>query len=299
MSDISLHKKIKVLSFLLLIPAIIFILWSFITPDEAITGLGVLLLALSITLFSASYSIVNSNNDRLRKIAGLSVYICPVLILVSPFMYSNADVTVAVFLSLIPFFLIVLTSIQLFLYDEPDSLRSTSVLLIFIVISIIVKRYHLPFSSIPFTLGISWFCIGNIMFTVRCLFISGKNRYFRYLTLFANSLIFFSLLAFLFKVQHWPVANIFIIISTFMMVIGTIIVMVILPFSGYIDWSTVHKKIIKRILVPWAFIFFIFLFRYLVPGGWNSFWGTSQVKTFPAFGMVDYQVEERIITEKE
>jgi hypothetical protein len=298
MPDISLHKKIKVLSFILLIPATFFLIWSIISPDEAITGLGVLLLALPITLFSASYSIKNNNNNRLRKIAGLSVYICPVLILVLPFIYSNADITVAVFLSLIPFFLIVLTSIQLFLYDEPDSLRSTSVLLIFIVISIIGKKFHLPYSSIPFTLGISWFCIGNIMFAVRCLFISGNNQYFRYLTLFANSLIFFSLLAFLFKVQHWPVANIFLIISTFMMVIGTIIVMIILPFSGYIDWSTVHKKILRRILVPWAFIFFIFLFKYLIPEGWNAFWGTSQVKMLPGFGMVDYHVEERINSEK-
>jgi hypothetical protein len=298
MPDKSLYQKIKVLSFLLLIPAIILILWSFITPDEVITGLGVILLALPITLFSASYSIVNSNNNRLRKIAGLSVYICPVLILVSPFIYSNADITLSVFLSLIPFLLIVLTSIQLFLYDAPESLRSTSVLLILIIISIIGKKFHLPYSSIPFTIGISWFCIGNIMFAVRCLFISGNNRYFRYLTLFANSLIFFSLLAFLFKVQHWPVANIFIIISTFMMVIGTIIVMIILPFSGYIDWSTVHKKILKRILVPWAFIFFIFLFKYLIPEGWNAFWGTSQVKMLPGFGMVDYHLEERIIPEK-
>jgi hypothetical protein len=75
-------------------------------------------------------------------------------------------------------------------------------------------------------------------------------------------------------------------------------VMIILPFSGYIDWSTVHKKILKRILVPWAFIFFIFLFKYLIPEGWNAFWGTSQVKTLPGFGMVDYHVEERITTEK-
>jgi hypothetical protein len=297
MYERSIHKRITVISALLLIPAFGFLVWSFINPDEAILGLGVILLTLPITLFSGSYSIVNDNKNWLRRTARLSLYFCPILILALPFIYSQAEVNTAVILSLIPYLLIVITSIQLFIYDEPGSLRSTLILLLFIIISIIAKKFQLPYSSIPFTLGISWFCIGTMMFTVRCLYLSGTNKYFEYMTLFANSLIFFSLLGFLFKIQHWPVGNLFMNIANFLMVIGTIIVLVILPFSGYIDWNTVHKKILRRILLPWAFIFFMFLFKFLIPESWNAFWGTSQSKQSPAFGMTDYKVEERILPE--
>jgi hypothetical protein len=181
------------------------------------------------------------------------------------------------------------------LYTDAESMTGSIVLLSLIILAIIFKRLHL-FGSGPFlTLISSFFSIVSFMFGIRCLYLAEKNSYFKYLSYFGSLFVSISFTGLLFKLMHWPTAGILLYFTSFSVVIGTIIVLFTLPSSGYIDWQSLHKKVLRRILIPWSLIFALFIINFLFPGLSNAIWSRSQNQKAETthFEMIDYNIEQK------
>jgi cytochrome c biogenesis protein CcdA len=100
-----------------------------------------------------------------------------------------------------------------------------------------------------------------------------------------------SFLGLLCKLQRWPGGDALLKTGEISLVLLTIFVLLVLPSTGFIDWLPLHKKILKRLLLSWALIFFLFLVRYLLPEANRLLWNSEKNVTLYGFEMKDYEPE--------
>ena len=157
--------------------------------------------------------------------------------------------------------------IYLFILREPAELTGVLVLLVFIVISVVLQRFKISFSAIE-DLFLPGFILltatGLYMFGLRCLFIVEKNSYLKTTSFIACTLTAFGSFLFLLEMQgdKVDVLELIYFVPAFLM---TLIVLLSLPISGYINWSSQHKLILKKIVISCFFFLFIFSFRFVYP----------------------------------
>jgi len=294
--DQSLHKRIVIISFVSAIFGIVGYVVNLFVESDPLLAASIGILYFSFVISFSSFAIINSEKKWIRKVAKYSLIFYPVILVICvPILMKFNDVSLILGLCLIPLILTIFALMHLFLFDNAISLTGSIFLLFFVLIGIICKRYRLPYNEIPLTLSMCWISIGIFMYGIRCLYVAEKNAYFKYLSFFGCCLIAITFTTLLFKTMHWPIGSILLNISNILMTLGTIVVLVTLPYSGYIDWPVFHKKILRRLLIPWAFIFLLFIFRYLVPEVWTIIWSTGQTaeKHKPNFGMSDYQIQNK------
>lgn len=296
----TLHYKFSIISIILLVLGLISLSHSIITGINETLAPFVFFASASIVTFLSSYLINNKHKTWVRTLYKYSWFVYLLLVLVVALMLNLNSIFLIISTSLILLILVVPAIAKLFLNNDAIAIKSLVILLLLVILSIISKRYRLPFSHVFFTLSVCWFAIGMYMFGIRCLYIIKGNKYLRKLSFFVCLLVTFTFLGLLFKLMHWPIAGLLLLISTVLMLGVTLIVLFTIPNSNYIDWSVFHKKILKKLLYPWIFIFFLFLFKFLVPEVWDVLW--TPEKTFknkpPAFGMIDYEIEHKNRAEK-
>jgi hypothetical protein len=292
----SLHKTIKLITLIVAIGALAGVGTGliFFPGNINIVIFCFLIIVYSLLAFLISYTLVHPEKIMIRKAAKYSLVYFPVLLFITvPVLLTQGNMLLIVMTVLILSAFSILALMHIFLYTDAKALTGTIILLVIIIIGLVLKRYRLPFSGVFFSVSLIFFNIGSYIFGIRCLFLAEKNSYFKYLSFLGSWFITISFSGLLFKLMHWPGANPLIDITNFSMVIGTIAVLITLPSSDYIDWPSLHKKILLRILLPWSFIFVMFIMRFLLPEVNSVIWKEDAKKTPPSFEMFDYSIESK------
>ena len=207
-------------------------------------------------------------------------------------MALEVSVLITILIIAILLVITILALMHIFLFTDAGSLTSTILLLLLITLGFVFKHFHLPFSSNITTVGLTLLFLGIYIYGIRCLFLAGKNSYLKYLVFLGSCFISIALAGLMFKLQHWPGGYVLVTIANYSMVIGTIVVLLTLPSSGYIEWHDLHKKIFKRILVPWMFIFALFIMSFLIPKTFKAIMAPENKRSI-SFEMHDYIIENK------
>jgi hypothetical protein len=294
--ETSIHNRILVISLTFAIVSIAGVISGILLKYPAATVFP-LLFGFSVLAVISSYAIKFQNKNRIVKSTKYSIFLLPVFVVITSFIpYENLLLYVMVIGSVL---LAIAALIYLFIYIDAKSLTGVIVLLILIVAGIFLKRNHIFYAGI--TLSVSTFLIsaGSFIFGIRCLCLAEKNTYFRNMTFFGSCALSVAFLGQLFKLQHWIGAGVLISVGFTSLILGTLYILITLHSSGYIDWQPFYKRIFLKILIPWVFIFILYISRFMVPELNTLIWSPNPRKIEKVispygFGMKDYSIEDKL-----
>jgi hypothetical protein len=298
MEDKSLHRKILFSS----LAGIILFTGLFVlglnSNYEDVVVLPAVLIAFSLISILTSYAIKYQNKKWLRKSAKFSSFLLPVFIVPVVFIgyYNDGISNLLLAIIIISVILTFFTLINLFIYSDAPSLTGVILLILLFITGLFMKRQHWPLAGMTITVFTLLISAGSFMFGLRCLFLEGKMTYFRNVTFFGSIFMSIAFMGQLFKIQHWFGAGPLAIVGFAGLILGSIYVLITLHSSGYIDWQPLHKKVLRKILIPWTFIFFMYISRYMVPELNTLIWTpdvTRKKLSNYGFTMKDYSVEEK------
>jgi hypothetical protein len=236
----------------------------------------------------------------IRKVAKKGLYIYPIIIVafVPILMFSTnfpsiIRISLIILLGSVILFFTIFFLLQIFLFTDAAALTGNVVFISLIILWIYLKRFHIMFSGAAITLILILFSVGSYMYGIRCLYIAGKNKFLKYAGFWCSCLITIAFTGFLCKVQHWSGGHILENTTYILLISGTLIVLLALPSSNYFDWQSVHKKILKRLIIPWTLIFVFFILRFLLPELQNIVWNTPAKVSNYGFEMTDYSIENK------
>jgi len=128
----------------------------------------------------------------------------------------------------------------------------------------------------------------NNLYTIK------NNRYLRIVSTIASFFLFIMALGTVFKFQHWPGAGIMIQISLLPSIIFTMIVLVTLPGSSYIQWEKKHKILFsKKLLIPWIFFMLFTASVLLLPRNITRQLFSADSDAKAPFAMKTYDIEQK------
>jgi hypothetical protein len=291
----SLHRKIVLFSLILIVISLAVIVAGIII-DTFSTVIFVFVLGFSLIALISSFALKYQSERQVRNIAKYSLYVLPVFIVLSSFApYESFLYPVIMIVTIL---IAIAAMIFIFLYSSAESLSGVIVLLIISIIGIFFKRNHFFFSGVILSTSIMLISAGSFMFGIRCLYLSDKINYFRNITFIGSCILSVAFLGQLFKLQHWIGAGLLLAVGFSSLIIGTLYLLITLHSSGYIDWQPSLKKIFRKILIPWAFIFLLYISRFMVPE-LNAliFSPNPKLKELNiseyGFGMKDYNIGEK------
>jgi hypothetical protein len=264
--------------------------------DTFSTVIFVFVLGFSLIALISSFALKYQSERQVRNIAKYSLYVLPVFIVLSSFApYESFLYPVIMIVTIL---IAIAAMIFIFLYSSAESLSGVIVLLIISIIGIFFKRNHFFFSGVILSTSIMLISAGSFMFGIRCLYLSDKINYFRNITFIGSCILSVAFLGQLFKLQHWIGAGLLLAVGFSSLIIGTLYLLITLHSSGYIDWQPSLKKIFRKILIPWAFIFLLYISRFMVPE-LNALIFSPNPKLQElniseyGFGMKDYNIGEK------
>jgi hypothetical protein len=149
-----------------------------------------------------------------------------------------------------------------------------------VVVGLFYKRNHWPFAVELVTLSASVLAVFTWYNAFKFIFTFRNNTFLRWFGSLSQFVIVFFMIGFSFKHQNWAYANIIIGAGSFLFVFSILALVFTLPFSDYVAWSDVDRKVFFRtVLVPLTFIFILFTLFFVFPDVYNSLIGRS-FKTF-------------------
>ena len=294
----SLHRKILIGSFVGIFIITTGLISAIVTGAKDVSAgpLFIFLYTFPLSSIITLYAIKLKDKSWARRIAKYSLYALPVPVALVVFLTSTSGFPVGVIiLTVFAMLFFLLTWIHIFVYADATSVSGVIIILTLLVAGIFMKRNHILYSGIIISLFSMFISVGSFMFGIRCLFLAENITYFRNVSFWGGCVISIAFLGQLFKLQHWGGAGIFSTIGLIFLIIGTLYFLLTLHSSGFIDWKPFHKKILRRILIPWTFIFILYISRYMVPELNTIIWSPDTFiinRTVPAygFGMKDYTI---------
>jgi len=239
-----------------------------------------------------SYSIYHKEKTYIGKTAKFVFFVYPVILIAAFIGLMNSTNTILVVaVSTLLLFLTIIFLMHIFVFANAAALTSTIVFIALIIFCIIIKRFHVSYSGAFIGAILLLFIMGCFMFGIRCLYLAEKNNYLKYVAFSGSIIITIFFMGLLWKLMHWPLGNLFVNSSSLLLPLGTIIFLLTLPSSGFIEWKTLHKKILFRLLLPWTLIFLLFILRYLLPEVNSIIWTGDVTRVRNGFDMPDYKIE--------
>jgi hypothetical protein len=275
--------------------------FSFFFPSgthDIFLYIGIPLLFLSLVALTLVLSIKYSDRKWLHLISRVSTYLFPLFILTFYLItrYIRFNLT-GIFCAFVIFEFMLIALFNIFIFREIGEIKGILILLMLIVVSFFILRIsvlqaRLPdFDMICFILLTASTGCGILMFGFRCLFRVGKNFYLKVVSFSASLLIAYGSIVFAAKMQsaRVDVLELIYFIPAFLI---TLIVLFSLPLSGYIHWSSLHKVILKKIMISWIFFLLIFSISFVFPDTFKKivFTGT---KPSHEFLMNDYELKNK------
>lgn len=177
-------------------------------------------------------------------------------------------------------------------FSPERSKRRIILLLSLMVLSFLLKRYHLPFSGFILVTSLGVFAAGSLIHGIHILLANKDNLYLRVVGSFCSFLITIGLLAILFKFQHWPLGGLLIHMTIVPVLVTTLFILIILPGSGFINWGKKQKQILTiKILFPWSFLLIYMALRLLLPIPVQQRIFEKDVGKIESFYMYPYEIE--------
>ncbi len=296
----SLKRKIIIVSLVIAFISLAGLITALIINSQPPVVISMLFLSFSLLTIISLYALEMKVESWARKIAKYSLFLFPVSGLVSIFMvviyseYSAAFYVTLIFTLL----LLILVLIHVTLYTDALSLFSVTLFLSLLIVGIFFKRMHWPLAGLIISIFSTLLSVGSYMFGIRCLTIADKNTYFRNVSFYGSLAVSIAFLGQMFKIQHWPAGGTLTLAGMVSLIVMTIYILITLHSSGYIDWQPYYKKILRRILIPGAFIFILYVSRYMVPELNTLIWSPDArkiIKNIPSYGfnMKDYPIENK------
>jgi hypothetical protein len=267
---------------------------SYTTVVEAIIQMiiGPLLV---MSLLNLIFLIANKyqNRNGFRKAVKISTYlflafvisIFILIIIKWLFYYTVYGLTVVVVIG--SFILMPFTLIHIFLFNEIKSTRGIVLILLYILISLVLKRLSGWSSEVLVRTSFIMMGCGMYLFGLRCLFKIEKNRFLKIVSILAC--VFINLGCFEMIGLSATYADITLIIFSISVFLITLIILLSLPVSGYIQWNSLHKKLYRKILVPWVFLMLLVTARFIFPE-LNMFLFKEKDEQYQEFYMWDYEI---------
>jgi hypothetical protein len=293
----------SVVAFLLSVLLVIYAIFSE-SPKDIYAFIGTPILILSGLNLIALFSMRYSESKWLKSAARLSLYFLLFSLLADYLLndYGNAlDSHFRIFLAVLLFILIFLSSlfvlINIFLLKEAGEIKWVMGLLILIIIFLILQRFLFTINNAGEYLFTAFIILtmltgcGMYLFGVRCLFKVEKNPYLKIVSCLACLFIAFGSIIFALIMSSERV-HVLELIYFIPAILLTLIVLLSLPVSGYINWASLHKKILKKIMISWLFFFIIFSVRFIFP----EYFRIIELKDYNPgyhFDMKDYNLQNK------
>jgi hypothetical protein len=277
------------------------IVFSFFFPSgtyDIFLYIGILLLFLSLVAITLLLSIKYHDRKWLHLVSGVSTYLFPLFILIFYLItrYIRFDL-IGIFCAFVIFEFMLIALFNIFIFREIGEIKGILILLLFIVLSFIILRISILQAKLPdfdmicfVLLTVSTGC-GMLLYGFRCLFSVEKNTYLKTVSFTACLLIAYGSIVFIAKMQSES-TGVFELIYFIPAFLITLIVLFSLPLSGYIHWSALHKRILKKIMISWIFFLLIFSISFVFPDTFKKivFTGT---KPSHEFLMNDYELKNK------
>jgi hypothetical protein len=162
------------------------------------------------------------------------------------------------------------------------------------VFAFFMKRQHWPLAGTLITVSLGVLAVGSLLQGLRILKFHKGNLYFRVIGSLCFLLIALQSLATLFKFQHWPGGQLLIYSAVIPTLVMTLLVLITLPGSGFINWNTEQKQILTRkILIPWVFLLVFMGIKTLLPIPVQQRIFEADVTEKNPFDMRSYDIEMR------
>jgi hypothetical protein len=269
-----------------------------ILAEEMVNSLlGVNAFYISMELFVLSISNVIvilalkfEKNRWFRKICQILTYILPVcfFIVLAPAELINVSSDLGNFLLNLGIIIsIAATLIYVFVLTKPESIGGLLFILSYVILTLALKQIYKQSSEQAIVFGLLLLGPGLNMFGIRILLIINKNNYLKTVSYIACLLMFFVGLEMMWLSPTGTRA--LLVICTFLVFLLTLIILLSVPGSGYFNWETLHKKIFKKILIPWIFILLIVSVRFIFPD-LNKLFFRQKSNEYQEFYMKDYQI---------
>lgn len=293
----------SLVAFLLSVLVVIYAIFSE-SPNDIYAYIGTPILILSCLNLIAVFSLRYSERKWLKNVARFSLYILLLSLFANYLLYdyiNPLDTPFKIFLVVLFSILISLSClfalINIFLLKEAGEIAGVLGLLLLIIISLILQRFFFTNNRIGGYLFTAFMLLtlltgcGMYLYGVRCLLKVEKNPYLKIVSCLACLFIAFgsTLFALIMSSERVHVLELIYFIPAILL---TLIVLLSLPVSGYINWTSLHKKILKKIMISWLFFFLIFSFRFVFP----EYFRIIEIKDYnPAyqFDMQDYEIENK------
>jgi hypothetical protein len=291
----SLHKKILIVSSVTAILSLAVIIVGVII-DTFSTAVFGFLFAFSLLAVISSYALKYHSKKWLRFLTKYSMFLLPFSVVITSFIpYESSIYPIMTSFTAL---LALSALIYLYVYFKVESIVAVVTLLILMIIGIFMKRNHMIFASVVTSVSVFLLSAGSFMFGIRCLYLADKNRYFRNVTFTGSCALSVAFLGLLFKLQHWEFAGILIIVGFTSLILGTLYVLLTLHSSGYIDWLPSFRKIFRKILIPWVFVFVLYVSRFMIPELNSLIFSPGPGKSVKiispySFGMKDYTIQDK------
>jgi hypothetical protein len=292
-----LQRNLLISSMVIIIISFLGLIFAISSEEEYVIATPAFLLLFSLFLLISSLAIRYKDVIWLTKSAKWSVYILPIYALGTMiFGYLNGTTLFFWLLIMIGAVVTILALLHLFIYSDSSFMPAMVVFILLLIVGIYFKRNRWPLASAIMINASCFISVGSFMFGIKCLFIAGRESYFRNTAFTGSIIISLAYLGQLFKIQHWPLGGFITIAGFGGLIIGTLYIMITLHTSGYIEWDSILKKKFRQILIPWAFIFILYISRYMVPELNSLIWTpdvTRKKLSNYGFTMKDYSVEEK------
>jgi hypothetical protein len=190
-----------------------------------------------------------------------------------------------------------LALINIFVLGDAGETRSIIILLSLIALSFVIPRIHI-FQGIISDFCYTFFLLtsiltgsGMLLYGFRCILQIEKNLYLKIISITACAVIAYGSIVFASKLtgERYSVLELIYFVPAFLI---TLIVLFSLPLSGYIQWNSLHKRILKKIMIPWVFIFFVFSISFVFPDLFKKIVTQENNKTYE-FRMNDYELKNK------
>jgi len=293
----------SLIALLFSVSAVIYAIFSE-SPNDIYGYIGTPILILSCLNLLAVFSLRYSERKWLMNVARFSLYILLLSLFANFLLYdyiNPLDTPFKIFLVVLFSILITLSClcalINIFLLKEAGEIKGVLGLLLLIVISIILQRFFFTNNRMEGYLFTAFILLtlltgcGMYLYGVRCLLKVEKNPYLKIVSCLACLFIAFgsTLFALIMSSERVHVLELIYFIPAILL---TLIVLLSLPVSGYINWTSLHKKILKKIMISWLFFFLIFSVRFVFP----EYFRKIEIKDYnPAyqFDMQDYELQDK------
>jgi hypothetical protein len=251
------------------------------------------LLAFSISNIIVIIVLKFERKKWFRKVVQILTYILPVyfFILLAPaeWIYVNSDPGVFL-LNLGIIISLVSTLIYVYILNKPESTAGLLIIISYVILTLVLKQVYKQTSEEVIGYGLFLLGPGMNMFGIRILIIINKNNYLKSISFLSGILILFVSLEMIWLSPTGT--SVMLVINTFLIFLLTLIVLLSIPASGYFNWDPLHKKIFKKILIPWIFILLIVSVRFIFPD-LNKLFFRQKPNEYQEFYMRDYQIENK------